>query len=133
MGKTTVFDPLPVVLGGVFCLCPQLDSLVLNTVSYFYNNTRLHSRNTHYSIMLAIPLGTFSANLAKWSWPNAFIFRKVSSLKYDAISCINSASKFGLASSLFLASLLFRKKDIAFYSNVAFIFNFHFGKQYISF
>lgn len=74
VGKTTVFDPLPIVLGGVFCLCPQLGSLVLNTMSYFYNNTRLHSRSTHYNILLAIPLGTFSAYLAKWSWLSDFIF-----------------------------------------------------------
>lgn len=33
--KPRSFIPLPVVLGGVCCLYPQLDSLVLNTVSCF--------------------------------------------------------------------------------------------------
>ena len=97
-------------------MCPQLDRLILNTVSYFYNNTRVHSRNTHCNIMLAVPLGTFSAYLGKWSWPSDFFYRKGSPLRYDVISCINSAEKFGLIFSLLHSIPFFKKRHYVFFS-----------------
>lgn len=127
-GENQSFIPPRIVLGGVFCLCPQLYSLVLNTV-LFYNNARRHPRNTHYNIMLAVPLGTFSVYLGKLSWPNDFIYRKGSPLKY-VISCINCVDKFGLI-FLGIRFSLKKKKDTIFFFQCCFLLLL-FSENYIS-
>lgn len=131
--KPPSFIPLPVILGGVYCLYPQLDSLVLNTVSYFITMLN-YIPETSIIILWWQSLWVHFLHIwGKWSWPSNFIYSKGSSLKYDVISCINCTDKFGLIFSLLLGIPFLKKEDTAFFISFQCCFLFHlvFGKKHI--
>lgn len=131
--KPPSFIPLPVVLGGVCGLYPQLDSLALNTVSYFITTLDYILETSIIILWWQSRWVHFLHIWGKWSWPSNFIYSKGSLLKYDVISCINSADKCGLIFSLLLGISFLKKKTLLFFFffQCCFLFNLVFGKQHI--